>query len=150
MRCPFCSFDDTQVKDSRPSEDGLSIKRRRQCPSCGGRFTTFERQEIREIKVIKRNSEIRPFDTTKLTRSVEVACRKRPVTDDQIEQLVTRILHKIDKFGEGEVPTKIIGDLVLDELKKVDEVAYVRYASVYKDFNKSADFGNFIAKADGK
>lgn len=146
MKCPFCSFADTQVKDSRPSEDGLSIKRRRQCPNCGGRFTTFERQEIREVRVLKRNQEIRPFDATKLTRSIEVACRKRPVKGEQIEQAVTRIMHKIDKFGEGEVPTKIIGDLVLEELRNIDEVAYVRYASVYKEFAKLGDFGNFIAK----
>jgi len=150
MKCPFCLFLDTQVKDSRPSEDGLYIKRRRQCPSCGGRFTTFERIEHREVKIVKKNGEVRPFDINKLTRSIEVACRKRPVKVEQIEKMVGEIIKKIDKFGEGEVESRIVGELLMEELAKVDEVAYVRYASVYKDFSKSADFGNFIAKINGK
>ena len=150
MKCPFCSFADTQVKDSRPLEDGVSIKRRRLCPSCGGRFTTFERFELREIKVIKRNGDSRPFDTTKLYRSIEVASRKRPIKAEQIEDVVSRIIKKMEKFGEGEIETKIIGELVLEELFNLDHVAYVRYASVYKDFTKASDFRNFIAKIGSK
>lgn len=144
MKCPFCDFADTQVKDSRPSEDGISIKRRRQCLSCGARFTTQERLELREIKIIKKDGEIRPFDTTKMVRSIEVATRKRPVTSEQIEMIVSRILKKLEKFGEGEIESKVVGELVMEELAKIDDVAYVRYASVYKDFSKAADFGKFI------
>lgn len=146
MKCPFCGFDDTQVKDSRPLEEGSVIKRRRLCPNCGGRFTTFERIGIREIQVIKRNGQIRPFDSNKLFRSIEVATRKRPIVVEQIEQIVSNIAKKLEKYGEGEVESKIIGQLVLEELIKLDEVAYVRYASVYKDFSKASDFGHFIAK----
>jgi transcriptional repressor NrdR len=150
MRCPFCSFADTQVKDSRPLEEGGSIKRRRLCPSCGGRFTTFERFELREINVIKRNGVTRPFDSTKLFRSIEVASRKRPIKTEQIEEMVSRIIKKMEKYGEGEIETKIIGELVLEELFNLDHVAYVRYASVYKDFTKASDFRNFIAKNGSK
>lgn len=146
MKCPFCSFDDTQVKDSRPLEESNVIKRRRQCANCGGRFTTFERIEIREIKVIKRNGQVRPYDSNKLVRSLEVATRKRHVKPEDIEQIVNIISKKLEKYGEGEIESSIIGQLVLEELAKLDEVAYVRYASVYKDFSKAADFGNFIAK----
>ena len=146
MKCPFCSFSDTQVKDSRPLEDGVSIKRRRLCPNCGGRFTTFERFELRELRVIKRNGETRLFDSTKLFRSIEVASRKRPITTEQIEEVVSRIIKKMEKYGEGEIESKIIGELIMDELSKLDQVTYVRYASVYKDFSKASDFGNFIAK----
>ena len=146
MKCPFCSFIDTQVKDSRPLNDGISIKRRRYCPSCGGRFTTFERFELREIKVIKRNGALRPLDSTKLFKSIAIAARKRPITNEQIEEVVTKIIKKMEKYGEGEIESKIIGELVLEELSSLDQVAYVRYASVYKDFSKASDFGNFIAK----
>lgn len=148
MKCPFCSFVDTQVKDSRPLDDGLAIKRRRHCPNCGGRFTTFERFELREIKIIKRNGEMRPFDNTKLYRSIAVACRKRPIKNEQIEEVVSRIFKKMEQYGEGEISSKIIGELVMAELSTLDPVAYVRYASVYKDFTKASDFGNFIAKID--
>lgn len=145
MKCPFCSFIDSQVKDSRPSEDGLSIKRRRFCPSCGGRFTTFERVEMRELKIVKRSGEVRPFDSNKLTRSIEVATRKRPIKHELIEEVVSRIRKKLEKYGEGEVESRIVGQMVMDELAKLDEVAYVRYASVYMDFSKATDFGPFIA-----
>ena len=145
MKCPFCFFIDSQVKDSRPSEDGLSIKRRRFCPNCGGRFTTFERVEMRELKIIKRSGEVRPFDSNKLTRSIEVATRKRPIKHEQIEEVISRIRKKLEQYGEGEVESKIIGQMVMDELAKLDDVAYVRYASVYRDFSKATDFGHFIA-----
>lgn len=144
MKCPFCDFADTQVKDSRPSDDGLTIKRRRQCLSCGARFTTQERLELRELKIIKKDGEIRPFDTSKMLRSIEVATRKRPVSSEQLEMIVSRILKKLEKFGEGEIESKVVGELVMEELAKIDDVAYVRYASVYKDFSKAADFGKFI------
>ena len=144
MKCPFCDFADTQVKDSRPSDDGIAIKRRRQCLSCGARFTTQERLELRELKIVKKDGEIRPFDTSKMVRSIEVATRKRPVTSEQIEMIVSRILKKLEKFGEGEIESKVVGELVMEELAKIDDVAYVRYASVYKDFSKAADFGKFI------
>ncbi len=150
MKCPFCDFLDTQVKDSRPSDDALVIKRRRQCPSCGARFTTLERTELREIKVIKKNAERRPFDGTKVLRSINVATRKRPVTSEQAEAILSEVIKKLEKFGEGEVETKVIGQLVMDELAKVDEVSYVRYASVYKDFSNAGDFGKFIASIKKK
>ena len=145
MRCPFCTFFDTQVKDSRPSDDGLLIKRRRLCPNCGARFTTFERVEMRELKILKRSGEKRPFDSTKLARSIGVATRKRPVTQEQIEVMVTKIIKKLEQYGEGEVESKVVGKMVMDELSKLDQVAYVRYASVYMDFSKASDFGKFIA-----
>lgn len=148
MKCPFCSFPDSQVKDSRPSDDSLSIKRRRQCPNCGGRFTTFERIETRELKIIKRNGEIRPFDSSKLARSIEVACRKRPVPAERIDEIISNVMKKLEKYGEGEVESKIVGQMLMDELAKVDPVAYVRYASVYMEFNKASDFGKFIGSID--
>lgn len=145
MKCPFCEFPDTQVKDSRPSDDSAIIKRRRQCIKCGGRFTTLERIEIREINVRKRNGEVRPFDLNKTLRSLEVATRKRPVKREQLEKIVFEIMKKLERYGDGEVDSSIIGQLVMDELAKIDQVAYVRYASVYKEFAKAADFGKFIA-----
>ncbi|MCE2991996.1 MAG: transcriptional regulator NrdR [Candidatus Jidaibacter sp.] len=145
MKCPFCAFLDTQVKDSRPSDDGMSIKRRRQCPSCGARFTTFERVENREIKIIKKNGEVRPFDINKLIRSIEVATRKRPINSENVDEISSKILKKLEKYGEGEVPSKVVGQLVMEGLAEIDEVACVRYASVYMDFNKATDFGQFIS-----
>jgi len=146
MKCPFCDFLDTQVKDSRPSDDGALIKRRRVCVKCGGRFTTFERMETRELKIIKRDGERRPFDSTKLLHSLEVATRKRPVKNEDLEKIVSEIIKKLDKFGEGEIESRLVGQLVMDELAKIDQVAYVRYASVYKDFSKASDFGKLIAE----
>src|SRR5471030_134734 len=129
MKCPFCSNPDTQVKDSRPSEDGLTIRRRRFCPSCSSRFTTFERVQLRELTVLKKNGERRMFDRDKLSRSLSLALRKRPVTPEQIEQLVTRITQKLESLSENEIPTSMIGKIIMDELKKFDSVAYIRFAS---------------------
>ncbi len=145
MKCPFCGFADSQVKDSRQADDGITIKRRRQCPSCGARFTTHERLENRELKIVKKNGNIRLFDIDKLKKSIEIATRKRRVTQEQIENIVSIIMKKLDQYTEGEVESRIIGELVMHELSKLDEVAYVRYASVYKDFENAEDFGRFIA-----
>ncbi len=144
MKCPFCGFLDSQVKDSRPSEDNSSIKRRRSCHNCGARFTTYEIVEIREIKVVKRSGEKRPLDAQKLLRSLEIATRKRPITHDVLEKIVSNIIKKVQKYGEGEVDSKIIGELVMNELIQVDQVAYVRYASVYMDFKEVMDFKGLI------
>jgi len=148
MRCPFCGFDDTQVKDTRPSEDGTIVKRRRSCPNCGGRFTTYERLDTREIKVIKRSGAIKLFDSSKLLRSMQIACRKRPVSEEQLEQLVSSITTKLEKFGDGEIPSQTIGQLVMKELAAIDRVACIRYASVYMEFAEANDFGKFIASID--
>jgi transcriptional repressor NrdR len=148
MKCPFCSFSDTQVKDSRPSDDSLAIKRRRFCTNCGARFTTFERIENRELKVLKRSGEFRPFDSGKLLRSIEVACRKRHINPELLEAIVSRIMKKLEKYGEGEVKSKIVGQMVLEELATLDHVAYVRYASVYMDFTKVTDFSKLIDNLD--
>lgn len=145
MKCQFCGFLDTQVKDSRPSDDGLAIKRRRQCPSCGGRFTTLERIENREIRLVKRNGEIRPFDINKVIRSIEVAVRKRNIDADTIDSLASRIMKKLERYSDGEIQSQVVGQLVMEELAQLDEVACVRYASVYMDFSKATDFGKFIA-----
>lgn len=144
MRCPFCGFIDSQVKDSRPSEDGMSIKRRRFCPVCNGKFTTFERIEIRELTILKRNGDKRTFDASKILRSLQVATRKRPVTEEQLEQIVSNITKRLEKFGEGEITSQAIGTMVMSELAKVDHVAYVRYASVYQEFSKADDFQEII------
>jgi transcriptional repressor NrdR len=144
MKCPFCGFLDSQVKDSRPSDDSNSIKRRRFCHNCGARFTTYEVVEIREIKVVKRNGEKRPFDTQKLLRSLELATRKRPVDHDTLSKIVSSITKKVQQYGEGEVGSKIIGELAMNELIQVDQVAYVRYASVYMDFKQVQDFKGLI------
>lgn len=144
MKCAFCHFSDTQVKDSRPNEDGTCIKRRRFCLNCGARFTTYERIETREIKVIKRNGVEKTFDRIKLLKSIEIAARKRLVNNEQLESIVSNIIKKLEKFGEGEVPSQLIGKLAMSELSLVDHVAYVRYASVYMDFSKPSDFNKFI------
>ncbi|MEZ5692088.1 MAG: transcriptional regulator NrdR [Rickettsiales bacterium] len=142
MKCPFCGHMDTQVKDSRPSEDGLTIRRRRFCPECNSRFTTFERVQLRELTVLKKNGERRMFDREKLARSIGIALRKRPVSPEQTEQLITRIAQKLESLGESEIPTSLIGTTVMDELKKIDSVAYIRFASVYRDFREAKDFGD--------
>lgn len=144
MRCPFCSFHDTQVKDSRPSEDGSSIRRRRYCPKCDSRFTTFERVQLRELVVSKRNGEKKIFDRDKITRSIQLSTRKRPVTEAQIEAIVDKIVTKFEKSGEGEISSTKIGEEVMRELSKLDKVAYIRFASVYKDFSKAGDFEDFV------
>jgi transcriptional repressor NrdR len=144
MKCPFCGNQDTQVKDSRPSDDGAAIRRRRSCPQCNGRFTTFERVQLRELVILKRNGRRSPFDRDKLERSLTVALRKRPVQAEQIEQLVSRITRQLESLGETEIQSSTVGDFIMKALKSVDEVAYVRYASVYKDFRHTGDFAKFL------
>lgn len=146
MRCPFCNHEDTQVKDSRPSEDGSSIRRRRFCPSCESRFTTFERVQLRELTVLKSNGEKRLFDREKIAKSMAIALRKRPVDGEQVEMAINRIVQKLESEGEADIATKRIGALVMAELKKMDAVAYIRYASVYRDFSDAEDFETFVEK----
>lgn len=148
MKCPFCGKPDTQVKDSRPSEDGLTIRRRRHCPDCSSRFTTFERVQLRELTVIKSDGERRPFDRDKITRSIQLAVRKRPVTPEQVDQLVSRIVHKLETSGESEVASSTIGKMVMEGLMELDEVAYIRFASVYRNFREAKDFEEFVGKLD--
>jgi transcriptional repressor NrdR len=145
MRCPFCSSEDTQVKDSRPAEEGAAIRRRRQCVSCGQRFTTFERVQLRDLTVVKRSGRRVRFDREKLLRSVLVAMQKRPMERDQIEQLVSSIVRRLEGEGEMDISSERIGQKVMEALSNLDPVAYVRYASVYKDFTESSDFARFIA-----
>tara|TARA_R110002072_G_C7893436_1_gene528993 strand:- start:856 stop:1341 length:486 start_codon:yes stop_codon:yes gene_type:complete len=144
MRCPFCNHDDTQVKDSRPAEDGAAIRRRRQCPACAARFTTFERVQLRELTVLKKNGRRAPFDRDKLTRSVMLACQKRNMDPDKIEQAISGIVRRLESSGEADIESGKIGELIMDALKNLDQVAYVRYASVYKDFREVEDFREFI------
>ena len=146
MRCPFCGNDESQVKDSRPSEDGAAIRRRRLCPQCGGRFTTFERVQLRELVIVKRSGRRSPFDRDKLVRSVMIALRKRPVDQDRIEQMVSRIVRQLESMGETELPSSTVGGLVMAGLKELDDVAYVRYASVYRDFRETGDFARFLGE----
>ena len=149
MRCPFCANEDSQVKDSRPTEDNSAIRRRRQCASCGARFTTFERVQLREVTVVKSGGEGKearrqPFDRGKLEQSIALACRKRSVDQERIDQLVSGIQRQVETAGEAEIPSKRIGELVMDGLRQLDSVAYIRFASVYKDFRDPADFAKFI------
>ena len=140
MRCPFCGADDTQVKDSRPTDDRGAIRRRRFCGSCAARFTTFERVQLRELTVLKKNSQREPFDRDKLARSIYVALRKRPVATDQIEEAVDRVIERLRSLGEREVSTNRVGDFVMRELAKLDKIAYIRFASVYRNFETPEDF----------
>jgi len=146
MRCPFCGHDDTQVKDSRPTEDNAAIRRRRSCPECGSRFTTFERVQLRELSVVKTNGDKAPFDRDKLARSLKIALRKRPVDEDRIERIVNSIQRKLETLGESEIPTKVVGEMVMDALADLDKVAYVRFASVYRNFREAKDFEEFVGK----
>src|SRR5947209_537022 len=146
MRCPFCGEQESQVKDSRPSEDGAAIRRRRLCPSCGGRFTTFERVQLRELAVLKRSGRRQPFDREKLVRSISVALRKRPVDPERIERLVNGIVRQLESRGESEIASDVIGEMVMKALKSLDDVAYVRYASVYRDFRQTEDFARFLSE----
>lgn len=148
MRCPFCSCEDTQVKDSRPSEEGVAIRRRRICPGCEGRFTTYERVQLRELTVVKRDGKKEIFDRDKLMKSLFIPLRKRPVSAEVIEHMATMIVRRLENLGENEVSTSLIGEKVMEELANVDQVAYVRYASVYKDFREAKDFDEFIRKLD--
>src|SRR6202041_802459 len=143
MRCPFCGFDDTQVKDSRPTEDNAAIRRRRSCGNCGQRFTTIERVQLRELVVVKADGRRVPFDRDKLARSIRVALRKRPIQEERIERIVNSIVRKLESSGESDVPSKQIGELVMETLKEVDDVAYVRFASVYRNFREAKDFEHF-------
>lgn len=144
MRCPYCGSLDTQVKDSRPSDDSAAIRRRRVCPACGGRFTTFERVQLRELMVIKHNGSHEPFDRDKLMRSLEIALRKRPVESEAIERMVNGIVRQLESSGESEVTSETIGELVMNGLKALDSVAYVRFASVYRNFRETRDFEELI------
>jgi transcriptional repressor NrdR len=144
MRCPFCGHEDSQVKDSRPTEDNASIRRRRQCDACGGRFTTFERVQLRELMVIKSNGDKKPFEREKLVRSMKVALRKRPIDEERVEKVVSSIVRQLESIGENEITTKQIGEFVMEALLTLDHVAYVRYASVYRDFREPGDFNEFI------
>ncbi len=144
MRCPYCGSLESQVKDSRPGEDGSVIRRRRVCPDCGGRFTTFERVQLRELTVVKRSGRRIPFDRDKLQRSVEVALRKRPVEQDRIDRMVNGIVRQLESMGEADITSQQIGELVMEGLKGLDDVAYVRFASVYKNFREAKDFGELL------
>ena len=146
MRCPFCGSDDTQVKDSRPTEDNATIRRRRYCPSCGSRFTTFERVQLRELTVVKKDGDRAPFDRDKVMRSLKIALRKRPVDDDKIERVVNGIQRRLETLGETEIPTKVVGEMIMDNLRDLDTIADVRFASVYRNFRETKDFEEFIGE----
>ncbi|WP_120496611.1 transcriptional regulator NrdR [Kiloniella sp. EL199] len=146
MRCPFCSSEDTQVKDSRPTEDHTAIRRRRQCASCGARFTTFERVQLRELIVIKGHGQREPFDREKIARSMNIALQKRDVDRDRVERVVSGIVRRLESSGESEIATDLIGELVMDALATLDQVGYVRFASVYRDFKEVRDFEEFVGK----
>ncbi|MBM3600351.1 MAG: transcriptional repressor NrdR [Alphaproteobacteria bacterium] len=149
MRCPFCGHDDTQVKDSRPTEDNSAIRRRRFCPSCGSRFTTFERIQLRELTVVKKNGKRAPFDRDKLARSIQIALRKRPVDAERVERIVNSIVRRLESSGESEIPSTQVGEMVMDALANLDPVAYVRFASVYRNFREAKDFEDFVGKLGG-
>jgi transcriptional repressor NrdR len=146
MRCPFCGNDDTQVKDSRPTEDNSAIRRRRFCQSCGARFTTFERVQLRELTVVKTNGQREPFDREKLLRSMRIALRKRPVDADRLDRVVNSIVRQLESSGENEIGSKQVGEMAMHALATLDQIAYVRYASVYRDFREVSDFNVFLDK----
>ena len=146
MRCPFCGHNDTQVKDSRPTEENATIRRRRLCPECSSRFTTFERVQLRELSVTKSNGDKTPFDREKLLRSLKIALRKRPVEEDRMERIANGIQRRLETLGENEIPTKVIGEMVMEALAELDQVAFVRFASVYRNFREAKDFEAFVGK----
>ena len=148
MKCPFCGFDDTTVKDSRNSDDNTCIRRRRECPECGSRFTTFERVQLRELTVIKKNGEHVPFDREKLYRSISIAVSKRPVSPERLDKVVNSLIRRFESSGETEITTKAIGEAVMDSLSRLDNIAYIRFASVYKDFKEVKDFEEFVKTID--
>jgi transcriptional repressor NrdR len=148
MRCPFCGNADTQVKDSRATEDNSAIRRRRVCAACGGRFTTFERVQLRELMVVKKSGRRTPFDRDKLARSVQVALRKRPVDEEKIERMISGIVRQLESLGESEIKSEQIGALVMEGLRNLDDIAYVRFASVYRDFREAKDFEEIIGELD--
>jgi transcriptional repressor NrdR len=147
MRCPFCGHEDTHVKDSRPTEDNTAIRRRRACPDCGARWTTFERVHLRDLTVIKKNGQRVPFDRDKLQRSMHIALRKRPVDPERVERVISGIVRRLESSGESEIQAEHIGEAVMDALANLDPVAYVRFASVYKNFREAKDFEDFIDTA---
>ncbi len=144
MRCPFCGAMETQVKDSRPTEENAAIRRRRACTSCGARFTTFERVQLRELTVVKHNGKREPLDRDKLERSMNVALRKRPVDPERVDQVINGIIRRLESSGENEIQSEAIGELVMDALSNLDQVAYVRFASVYRNFREAQDFEDFV------
>ncbi|MBO6841774.1 MAG: transcriptional repressor NrdR [Thalassospira sp.] len=146
MRCPFCGHTDTQVKDSRPTEEHHAIRRRRFCPACGSRFTTFERVQLRELMVVKTDGQRELFDRDKLARSIFLACRKRPIEDERVEKALNGIQRRLESSGESDISTDTIGEMVMEALNALDQVAYVRYASVYKNFREARDFEHFVEK----
>lgn len=150
MRCPFCGHHDTQVKDSRPSEDGATIRRRRYCPVCDSRFTTFERVQLRELTIVKKDGERRTFDRDKIVRSMALALRKRPVDSEKVELAINQLVKKLETMGESDIPSGKVGELVMEALKSLDLVAYIRFASVYRDFREAKDFEQFVDELDKK
>lgn len=146
MRCPFCGNADTQVKDSRPAEDHAAIRRRRSCPACGGRFTTFERVQLRDLVIIKKTGRREAFDRDKLSRSIRIALQKRPVEPDRVEQMISGIVRRLESTGETDIASSKIGEIVMDTLARIDTVAYVRFASVYKNFQAADDFEDFVSE----
>ena len=148
MRCPFCHHNDTQVKDSRPTEENATIRRRRLCPECSSRFTTFERVQLRELSVLKSDGKKVLFDREKLLRSLQIALRKRPVDEDRMERITNGIQRRLETLGENEIPTKVIGEMVMEALAELDQVAFVRFASVYRNFREAKDFEAFVGNLD--
>ena len=146
MRCPFCGNVDTQVKDSRPAEDHVAIRRRRSCPGCGGRFTTYERVQLRDLVVVKKNGKREDFDRDKLSRSIRIAMQKRPIEPERIEQMISGIVRRLESMGDTDIPSDTIGAIVMESLARIDTVAYVRFASVYKNFQEADDFEDFVAE----
>ncbi len=144
MRCPFCGNIDTQVKDSRPAEDHVSIRRRRFCPACGGRFTTYERVQLRDLVVIKNSGKREEFDRSKLERSIRIAMQKRPIDPERVDQMISGIVRRLESLGETDIPSKTIGEIVMESLSRIDTVAFVRFASVYKNFQAADDFDRFV------
>jgi|TARA_B110000196_G_scaffold236865_1_gene205293 transcriptional repressor NrdR len=149
MRCPFCGHNDTQVKDSRPTEDNAAIRRRRFCADCGSRFTTFERVQLRDLTILKKNGQRVAFDRDKLIRSIQMATRKRPVDEERVERVVNGIQRRLESSGENEIRSETVGELVMEALSNLDSVAYVRFASVYKNFREARDFEDFVGQIGG-
>ncbi|PQO23466.1 transcriptional regulator NrdR [Rhodobacteraceae bacterium WD3A24] len=146
MRCPFCGHQDTQVKDSRPAEDHVAIRRRRFCPACGGRFTTYERVQLRDLVVVKTGGKREPFDRDKLERSVRIAMQKRPIDPERLDQMVSGIVRRLESLGDVDIPSRTIGEIVMETLARIDTVGYVRFASVYKNFQAVEDFDKFVSE----
>ena len=146
MRCPFCGHDDTQVKDSRPTEDNSAIRRRRFCPACGGRFTTYERVQLRDLVVVKTSGRREDFDRTKMERSIRIAMQKRSVEPERIDQMISGIVRRLESMGDTDISSKIIGEIVMETLARIDTVGYVRFASVYKNFQAADDFDKFVSE----